>query len=299
MKTLTIFTPTYNRAHTLPRVYDSLCQQTSDDFEWLVIDDGSTDNTRQLVEQWQKEAAFKINYIYKENGGLYTGYNTAYLTIQTELNVCIDSDDFMPPTAVERIVTLWQGRDRSKEYAGITGLDFYAGTDTPIGGFYPEGLTEGYFLDLYIKKIHHGDSKQVMRTDLMRSVAPQVGFPGEKDFNPVYMLVQVMDRLPIMLVNENFCFVEYQQTDSMSANIYRQYMRSPRSFAKSRIMEMQMQRSTLKNCWRSAIHYVAECIIARDSRWLSQSPRKMMTLCAVPFGVALYALIRWKTRNLA
>ena len=296
MKTLTIFTPTYNRAHTLGRVYDSLCRQTSDDFEWLVVDDGSTDGTRPLVEQWQREAAFKITYIYKENGGLYTGYNTAYLNIETELNVCIDSDDFMPPTAVERIVTLWQTRPRDHEYAGITGLDFYAGTDKPIGGYFPEGITEGYFLDMYIKKIHRGDSKQVMRTDLMRSVAPQVGFPGEKDFNPIYMLLQVMDRLPIMLVNENFCFVEYQETDSMSANIYRQYMRSPRSFAKCRLQEMTLCHSTLMNCWRSAIHYVAECIIARDAQWLSQSPRKLMTLCAVPFGVALYVLIRWKTR---
>ncbi len=297
MKPLTVFTPTYNRAHTLGRVYDSLCRQTSDDFEWLVVDDGSTDNTRSMVETWQKEAPFVIHYIYKENGGLYTGYNTAYLTIKTELNVCIDSDDFMPPTAVERIVALWNGRDRSREYAGITGLDFYAGTDKPIAGFFPEGLKEAYFLDLYIKNIHRGDSKQVMRTDLMRSVAPQVGFLGEKDFNPIYMLINVCDRYPVMLVNENFCFVEYQQTDSMSANIYKQYMRSPRSFAKCRLQEMTLRRSTTMNRWRSAIHYVAECIIARDGKWLSQSPRKLMTLCAVPFGVALYGLIRWKTRE--
>ena len=296
MKTLTIFTPTYNRAHTLGRVYDSLRRQTSGDFEWLVVDDGSTDGTRAMVEAWQKEAPFTLRYIYKENGGLYTGYNTAYLNIETELNVCIDSDDFMPPTAVERIVTLWNARPRDHEYAGITGLDFYAGTDKPIAGFFPEDLKEAYFLDLYIKNIHRGDSKQVMRTDLMRAVAPQVGFPGEKDFNPIYMLINVCDRYPVLLVNENFCFVEYQQTDSMSANIYRQYMRSPRSFAKCRLQEMTLRRSTPSNRWRSAIHYVAECIIARDGDWLRKSPKKLMTLCAVPFGVALYALIRWKTR---
>ena len=296
MKTLTIFTPTYNRAHTLGRVYDSLRQQTSDDFEWLVVDDGSTDGTRAMVEAWQKDAPFTLRYIYKENGGLYTGYNTAYLNIETELNVCIDSDDFMPPTAVERIVTLWNARPRDHEYAGITGLDFYAGTDKPIAGYFPEGMTEAYFLDLHIQNIHRGDSKQVMRTDLMRAVAPQVGFPGEKDFNPIYMLINVCDRYPVLLANENFCFVEYQQTDSMSANIYKQYMRSPRSFAKCRLQEMTLRRSTAMNRWRSAIHYVAECMIARDGKWLSQSPRKLMTLCAAPFGVALYALIRWKTR---
>ena len=108
MKTLTVFTPTYNRAHTLPRLYQSLCAQTSDDFEWLVIDDGSTDGTRDLVAQWKEDDVIPIHYIYKENGGLYTGYNVAYLTIETELNVCIDSDDAMPADAVEKIVMIWK-----------------------------------------------------------------------------------------------------------------------------------------------------------------------------------------------
>ena len=95
MKTLTVFTPTYNRAHTLTRVYDSLCRQTCNDFEWLVVDDGSTDNTRELVQGFIAAGNIDITYIYKENGGLYTGYNTAYLNIKTELNVCVDSDDFI------------------------------------------------------------------------------------------------------------------------------------------------------------------------------------------------------------
>ena len=77
MKTLTVFTPTYNRAKLLERNYNSLCQQTSNDFEWLVIDDGSTDDTKAVVEKWIKENKIKITYIYKENGGLASGYNKA------------------------------------------------------------------------------------------------------------------------------------------------------------------------------------------------------------------------------
>ena len=101
MKTLTVFTPTYNRAHTLKRLYESLCTQTCDDFEWLVIDDGSTDFTKELIDGFIRQNRLPIRYIYKENGGLHTGYNTAYDNITTELNVCIDSDDFMPEDAVE------------------------------------------------------------------------------------------------------------------------------------------------------------------------------------------------------
>ena len=137
MKRLTVFTPTYNRKHTIHRTYESLCRQTSGDFDWLIIDDGSSDGTREWVESlgekivvkgrsfdWMgrildgedenhfviKNTRFTIEYIYKSNGGLYTGYNVAYSTIKTELCVCIDSDDYMPDDAVEKIVRRWRSR---------------------------------------------------------------------------------------------------------------------------------------------------------------------------------------------
>ena len=95
MKTLTVFTPTYNRAHTLERLYRSLCTQTCQDFNWLVIDDGSTDGTATLIQRFLDEGLIPIRYIYKENGGLYTGYNTAYANIETELNVRRRKDTFL------------------------------------------------------------------------------------------------------------------------------------------------------------------------------------------------------------
>lgn len=291
MKTLTIFTPTYNRIHTLSRTYDSLCTQTCDDFEWLIIDDGSTDHTARIVKKWITEAKFKIRYIYKENGGLYTGYNVAYENIETELNVCIDSDDYMPDDAVERIVSYWKEKGNNK-YAGIIGLDFYHNTEQPIGGYFPNSLTEVYYLDLYTQKIHYGDTKQVMRTDLMKQVAPQIGFEGEKNFNPVYMLLQVCDKYPLLVLNDNLCFVEYQETDSMSKGILRQYRNSPKSFAKQRILEMQLKHNTSINKFRCAIHYISSCIFAKDSYWLKNSPRKFLTILAIPIGIALNIYIR-------
>ena len=89
---ITIFTPAYNRAYTIHKCYESLKRQTSKNFKWLVVDDGSTDNTRELILKWKEEADFEINYIYKKNGGMHTAHNTAYENIDTELNVCIDSE---------------------------------------------------------------------------------------------------------------------------------------------------------------------------------------------------------------
>lgn len=294
MKTLTVFTPTYNRAHTLRRVYESLCTQTCDDFEWLVVDDGSTDFTDRLVDSFICENRIPIRYIRKENGGLHTAYNVAYENIRTPLSVCIDSDDFMPEDAVEAIVGHWQkhGNDR---YLGILGLDFSCDTMEPIGGYFPEEMSECYFIDLYIKNIHRGDSKPVLRTDIMKSVSPQIGFPGEKNFNPVYSLLRASEKMPLLVLNRNLCYVDYQYgADSMSEGIFKQYIDSPRSFAKLRMLEMTLSRNTLRNKIRCAIHYVASCRIGRIPKCISSSPLKILTAIVYPAGIILEKYIRHK-----
>ena len=293
---LTIFTPTYNRAHTIGRTYQSLCRQSSKEFDWLIVDDGSTDHTAAIVEEWLSENKITIRYVDKENGGLYTGYNIAYSLIESELCVCVDSDDYMPDDAVEKILKCWTERG-GEQYAGLIGLDFHL-DGTPIGGPFPVGLEEVWFMDLYIKKLHLGDVKPVLRTGLMKTVAPMVGFEGEKNFNPVYMMMQVCDRYPILILNENLCFVDYQiGADSMSAGIWKQYKNSPRSFQKQRILEMQLKHNSWGNRIRVAIHYVASSLIAHDKSWLRKSPMKWLTLLVSPMGAVLYLLILYKSRS--
>lgn len=296
---LTVFTPTFNRAHTLPRTYESLCRQTCKDFEWFVVDDGSTDGTKALVESWQleqtsKENGLKIRYIYKENGGLYTGYNIAYANIDTELCVCIDSDDYMPDDAVEKILKCWQ-ENGSERYCGIVGLDYNVVDKKPIGGFFPSGRNKVFFAELK----HVGDTKLVFRTELMKVVAPMVGFPGEKDFNPHYMQMQVLDKYPILLLNENLCWVEYQiGADSMSAGIFKQYIRSPRSYAKYRLMEMQMKRGmTLKRKLMLYIHYVSSCILSHDKSFLKNAPSKLLTFFVMPLGLLETLYVKWMCKK--
>ena len=293
---ITIFTPAYNRAHTLVRTYESLCRQTCKNFEWLIVDDGSSDNTKELVGTWLNENRLTLRYIYKENGGLYTGYNTAYANIDTELCVCVDSDDYMPDDAVEKIVKRWTNRDKCVEYCGIVGLDFNVANNKPIGGYFPENITSGYYSDVK----QRGDTKEVMRTDLMKTVSPMVGFPPEKDFNPFYMIAQIVDKYPILVENSNLCWVEYQVgADSMSQGkaIYRQFRRSPRSFAKFRIMQMQQKRgNSERRKFKMCIHYVSACIFAKDRNWLNNSPLKLYTVLAVPFAIVLNLLIRYRAR---
>lgn len=328
MTALTVFTPTYNRKHTIGRTFDSLLRQTSFDFCWLIIDDGSSDGTRQWVESlgnktqtvgglfdWmgcptglQGEDHFMIEvkreysssplfieYIYKPNGGLYTGYNVAYATIKTELCVCIDSDDYMPDDAVSNIIKTWKDKCQDKSnLGGLLGLDFNVVDGLPIGGEFKEaGRTMSQLAIL-----HQGDCKHVMRTELMKAVCPQIGFEGEKDFNPYYMLMQVCDQYPLFVTNYNFCWVEYQTTgDSMSAGIWKQYVRSPKSYAKYRIMQMQMiHNNSLMNKIRLNIHYVSSCILSKDRYWIHNSPTKLLSLLFAPAGLLLYLFIKFKNR---
>jgi glycosyltransferase involved in cell wall biosynthesis len=103
----TVFTPTYNRARTIPRVYESLARQTFRDFEWLVVDDGSTDDTRTVVEGWREQADFSIRYFHQENQGKHVAFNHGVREAQGELFLTLDSDDACVPDALERFKCHW------------------------------------------------------------------------------------------------------------------------------------------------------------------------------------------------
>lgn len=293
MATLTVFTPAYNRAHTLPRTYESLLAQDCKDFIWLIVDDGSSDNTADMVRSWQeKENGFEIRYIYKENGGMHTAHNTAYENIDTELNVCIDSDDCMAPGAVEKILCKWDSV-REKDYAGIVALD--ADMDgNIIGKDFPEGLTETTLMDYYAAG-GSGDKKLVYRTDVIRAYPPYPVFEGERYvcISSLYTLID-QDYL-LAVLPDVVCNVDYQP-DGHSTSMFREYMRSPRGFAYLRAMCMPL-RVRKSEMFRDCIHYVSSSLFARNPRFIRESPKKFMTILAVPFGILLNIYIRRKAKG--
>lgn len=294
MRPITIFTPTYNRATLLSRCYESMKRQTNQKFVWMVVDDGSTDNTKELVEQWKEEQNdFLLEYYYKENGGLHTAYNEAIKHMTTPLCVCIDSDDFMPDNAIETILNFWNqyGTD---EYAGIVGLD-YDLKGNVIGDELPQQKSVN-LIDLLIGRypINNGDRTNVVRTELYKKFAPMKVFQGEKNFNPHYMHLQISQEYDFLVLNENLRFVEYQP-EGMSASMLKQYKTSPNSFAETRKLYLSFPNTTLKFQFRHAIHYVSSCLLARKvNTMLKETPRKMITVLAIPFGMVLAMYINVK-----
>lgn len=297
MKSITVFTPTYNRASLLTRCYESIKKQTCRDFVWMIVDDGSTDETRKLVEKWiNEDQTTDIVYYYKENGGLHTAYNEAISHIDTELCVCIDSDDFMPNDAIEKILLLWQKKG-SDNVAGIVGLD-YDLNDRVIGDPLPEQETVN-LIDLFIGKykLRNGDRTNVVRTELYKQFAPMKVFPGEKNFNPHYMHLQISEKFDFLVLNENLRYVDYQDC-GMSASILKQYYNSPNSFIEIRKLYLSFRNTSFLFKFRHSIHLVSSCIFAKKFlKAIPESPHKFITTLSVPFGVALSMYIRCSVRE--
>ena len=291
---LTIFTPSYNRAHTLYRTYQSLLDQDSKEFIWLIIDDGSSDNTKELVEKWQSNNnGFEIRYIYKENGGMHTAHNTAYENIDTELNTCIDSDDMLAKGAVKKILDKW---NEVKEfgYAGIIGLDADLSTGKVIGDSFPLDMYETTLVGFYASG-RTGDKKLVYRTDVINQYPAYPVFKDEKYVALAYKYRLIDQNYKLAVLNEILCNVEYQ-TDGSSNSMISQYYNNPQGFAFWRKICMQFPQSR-KRMFVDCIHYVSSSLLSKNKRLIVESPKKVMTVLAFPFGWGLSKYIKQKVRK--
>ena len=301
---LAVFTPAYNRAHTLERTYKSLCRQTSHDFMWVIVDDGSKDGTKDLVASWivngmeskdskeryQLEGYAKdaewltIRYIYKENGGMHTAHNVAYEHIDTELAVCIDSDDWMPDNGVQLIVERWK-RDGGPQYAGMIGLDVFE-DGYVVGAAFPKDWKSCKTYEVGKVSVGFGDQKYVYRVDVMKKYLPYPEYPGER-YGQVNWLYQTIDKEYDMLCsNDIYCVVDYQ-SDGLSLNVLGQYRQSPRT----RLYEcnhLMVDVPYLKDNLKRAIQYDACTIIMKNWSLMFTSSKPWLTTLAFPLGVAYY-----------
>lgn len=293
MKTLTIFTPSFNRAKLLPRLYQSLCNQTSKDFTWLIVDDGSSDNTKEVVKCWQLESKIDITYVYKENGGMHTGHNMAYKLIKTELNTCIDSDDSMPENAVETIVAQWNSAV-DKDISGLIGLDADKNGKI-LGTKMPLSVNKGSYYDLYNKYKATGDKKFVLKTQEVKRYPLYPEYKDEKLVPLGILYIMMGEEKPFIFVNETFCIVEYQPEGS-SNTIIKQYRQSPNGFAYARQIGKKYSTNLINN-YKNSIHLVSSAIFAKKLTLVTKGPKAFLNYLALPFGILLNLYIRIKSKS--
>ncbi len=288
-KLVTFFTPTYNRAHILHRCYESLCDQPDYDFKWLIVDDGSTDGTRELAAGWmEREDRFGIQYVYKENGGLHTAYNTAVPMADTELFVCFESDDIFTPDAMPIIKRIW-AEVRDSDCVGFITLTMDLNGKL-IGGMYPESMKTVLYRDHRVAA--PGDKQYVFRTEALKKVFPMRSFPGEKYFDPKYSFFALDEIGPLAVSNEIFDISDYQP-DGLTNTVIRHYYNSPNSFAEYRKMYMQLPDRSAAYIMKQNIHYVASCCLAgKLDKAVKESPRKGYTRAALLPGILWAQIIK-------
>lgn len=233
---ITVFTPAYNRAHLLPRLYDSLCKQTFKDFEWVVVDDGSTDGTAELFHLnenvndnenpsiFPSFNSFKVRYYYQENGGKHRAINRGVQEAKGELFFIADSDDMLPPDALEIVARQYEGIKDDKSYAGVCGLD--ATFDGKIiGSGLPFGVIDDTSIVIRNKYGVTGDMKEVFRTDVLKEF-PFPEIEGERFCPEVLLWNRIATKYKLRYFNQIVYLAEYQD-DGISAGIVKARMTSP------------------------------------------------------------------------
>ena len=288
-KKITVFTTTFNRAYCLPQLYQSLVSQTNKNFIWLIIDDGSTDGTQSLVQNWIDAGLLQIEYIFQKNQGMHGGHNTAYQNCTTDFNVCIDSDDFMPTAAID--IILKNCSTLPDNCAGLLGLDANKKGEI-IGTKIPENLTQVKLNELYTKYRVLGDKKIVYKTKVVRKYPLYPIFEGENLVPLDYLYLQIDQDYYLKPINKVLCIVEYMP-DGSTLNIYKQYRKSPKGFAVARVLSIKYG-ATFKVKVKNAIHLVSCAIFSNSFKMLFASNNSLLVLASVPFGVLLNAYIHFK-----
>jgi glycosyltransferase involved in cell wall biosynthesis len=286
--TFTVFTATYNRAHTIHRVYDSLKKQTFKDFEWLIVDDGSIDNTEEIIKQWITEADFEIRYFKKANGGKHTAFNVGVKMANGYLFLPLDSDDRCIPEALEVFNDTWDKIEDKNSFSAVTGL-CRDEEGKLVGQKYPNDIFDSDSIELkYIHKVE-GEKWGFQRTDVLK----EFPFPepeGLKLYPEAVIWNKISRNYKTRFINQTLR-IYIQGEDS--------YTKAPiKKFAKaSAIWHTNILNDCIDYFWRnplaffkSGVHYTRFTFHSKTSffRNLNNNLARIIVIIALPVAIFIY-----------
>lgn len=237
--TVAIFTPTFNRAYKLPDLYHSLVRQTNKDFVWLVVDDGSTDDTDRLINNYMHENLIKIRFVSRENGGKQRAHNTALQNCNEELFFTVDSDDYLTDSAIQQVIEAWTPLRPKENIAGIIALCGESEIK-PLNTYFPAKLNTTKIYDLYSHYHFAGDATLIYRTSILKQYPYDVA-EGEKFIAESFVYLQIDERYELSTLNSVLKICEYLPDG---------YTKSTRSVARlnpkgyMKVKKMYMERAT-------------------------------------------------------
>lgn len=286
-KLITILTATYNRAHLLSDLYHSLQRQTSQAFEWIIINDGSTDGTQDLVQSWLNENnPFHIHYYYTVNGGKNRAINYGVSHINTPYTLIVDSDDFLTDDAIEFLSNQLYDLQKEKNIVGIAGL---RGTDenNPLNQVdFPK---DKYIIcnNLERKQYHlEKDSSEVYRTSILLN-HPFIVWENEK-FSPEEIVWNqiALEGYSLLWYNKVTCIVRYQ-AEGLTKNSFKLIQKNPMGYAMMYKQRIILSR-TLKDKFHNTCQMIAYCILGKSYHFIyKNNNNKILTFLAFILGLLL------------
>lgn len=226
---ITVFTPSYNRKSKLSLLYNSLLKQKNCDFEWLIVDDGSSDDTQEYIDKIKKEGKININYFYKENGGKQSAYNLGLEKAQGDIFFCIDSDD----TLKENVLSIIEKDFKDIQSKDIAGIMYNQGhlkdKKQIIGTPFPKDNFIGTYFNIYHKERVTGDKLIVLKAKIAKDFA----FPiinGEKFIPEALIYNRISLKYKFLCKNTIVAYKEYLD-DGYSANYFNLVKKNPQGNA--------------------------------------------------------------------
>lgn len=288
---ITVLTPTFNRGGRLQSLWDSLQKQTVKDFEWLVVDDGSTDGTKDLITQLQEKSDFPIRYIYKNNGGKHTALNVGIQTICSELTFIVDSDDSVTDDAVESILKIHKKYRSQNNICGYAFLRAFP--DGKVNGKkFDTDEKVGSYIDVRVNGDDTGaDKAEVFKTHCLKEFHfPE--YPNEKFLGEDLVWVRMARKYEMVHINKAIYVGNYLE-DGLTSNRRKHNIASPigcmhraEEFMESDLKTRYRIKGGLQYIVYGRFAGVKICDLIRKSR------HKVLATVCIPGGLFLYS--RWR-----
>lgn len=285
-KKLTIFTPTYNRGYVLHKAYKSLCRQTNKNFIWLIVDDGSTDNTKEIIKNWKIENKIEIKYVYQENRGKQMATNLAINECSTEFFADLDSDDYYKSSTVEKMLSLINIIEDDYEICGIIGRKINENGKLIGNSSIREKIVVDNYCNLVRKYNYYGDTTRVYRTNILKEYL----YPNlDEKFIPENVMFDSIDKkYKMIFVNQPFTVCEYI-SDGYTKNSKKLFKQNPKGILLS-LNKTIDNNYPLKQKFKCSILYTIWGWKYKIKNCYKNSCNKSLYIMTLPFSILLYIL---------
>ncbi len=280
---ITIFTPTYNRAYIIQRLYESLLEQTNKDFEWIVVDDGSIDATEEIIKQWKLENRIGIRYYRQENQGKMIAHNKGVKEANGELFVCVDSDDYLEKDAIETIIETWKQIENNKCIGMV--CPKVTENQKEIETLMPKGIEYSTLMDLYENYGFSGDTMLIYKTGVIKKYEfPKI--EGEKFIPETYLYDKLDLEGKMYLLNKKLYICEYLP-DGYTANVRKLMKDNPKGYILYARQRMQVAKN-FKTKLRANMQYILGNWLAHNKGYIKKSVNPILTSILIPFASIVY-----------